>query len=434
MRRGLYRCLIWLHPAVFRQRYAEEMLWIFDETIGQGVLPLFVDGVISLFRQWLVRSNIWKMAAGAVVSAVLIFGWWHSQESSLDAALRRGNPGALEETRRRYLIEHGRPFDGVFGVVVQAAGTQTVGTAPQGGARFPDPVNAIEGIVSAFKEHPVVMIGEGHWLRQAGDFYIRLIRNREFQETVQDIVVEFASRNNQPVLDRYIAGEDVPMQDLWHIWRDTTKVAGWESPVYAQWLAAIREANRGLQPSRRLRVLAGDTAIDWSHIHSHSDWSTLGDNNISFAEVIISQVLKRKHRALVVLGTNHVFKSGDRDGGDNATTRVESHYPRSTYVVLLLCEGGVARAAQDLLRLPNLTPPALLELAGTSLGKPTDHGELPLIKKADALLYLGPPESLKLALPPVGSLEPEYLKEVDRRSMIEWGELRARKFLGAAAQ
>jgi len=73
-------------------------------------------------------------------------------------------------------------------------------------------------------------------------------------------------------------------------------------------------------------------------------------------------------------------------------------------------------------------------LAGTSLGKPTDHGELPLIKKADALLYLGPPESLKLALPPVGSLEPEYLKEVDRRSMIEWGELRARKFLGAAAQ
>src|SRR5260370_14729632 len=154
------------------------------------------------------------MAAGAVVSSVLIVGWWHSQESSLAAARRRGNPGGLEETRRRYLIEHGRPFDGVFGVVVQAAGTQTVGTAPQGGARFPDPVNAIEGIVSAFKEHPVVMIGEGHWLRQAGDFYIRLIRNREFQETVQDIFVEFASRNNQPVLDRYIAGEDVPMEDL----------------------------------------------------------------------------------------------------------------------------------------------------------------------------------------------------------------------------
>jgi len=434
MRRGLYRCLIWLHPAVFRQCYSEEMLWIFDEAIGQGLLPLFVDGVTSLFRQWLLRSNIWKMAAGTVVSTVLIFGWWHSQESSIAAALRRGNPGALEEAKRRDLIEHGRPSNGVFGRVVQAAGTQTVGTAPQGGARIPDPVDAIEGIVSAFKERPVVMIGEGHWLRQAGDFYTRLTRDPKFQETVQDIVVEFASRNNQPLLDRYIAGEDVPIEDVRRIWRDTTKVASWESPVYAQWLAAIREANRGLQPSRRLRVLAGDTPVDWSHIHSHSDWSALGDNNVSFAEVIIDEVLKKKHRALVVLGTNHVFKSGDRDGGDNTTTRVESLYPGSTYVVLLICEGGVARAAQDLLRLPNLIPPALLALAGTPLGKPTDPRELPLIKEANALLYIGPPESLKLALPPVGSLEPEYLKEVDRRSMIEWGELRARKFLAAAAQ
>jgi hypothetical protein len=434
MRRGLYQCLIWLHPAVFRQRYAEEMLWIFDVTIGQGVLPLFVDGIISLFRQWLLRSNIWKMAAGTVVSTVLIFGWWHSQESSLDAALRRGNPGALEEARRRYLIDRGRPFDGAFGGVAQVAGTQTVGTAPHCGARIPDPVDAIEGIVSAFKEHPVVIIGEGHWLRQAGDFYIRLIRSREFQETAQDIVVEFVSRNNQPLLDRYIAGEEVPIEDVRRLWRDSTKVASWESPIYAEWLEAIREANRGLQPSRRLRVLAGDTPIDWSHIHSHSDWSALGDNNISFADVIIEQVLRRKDRALVVLGTNHVFKSGDRDEGDNTTTRVESRYPGSTYVVLLLCEGGVARAAEDLLRLPNLTPPVLLELAATSQGKPTDHGELPLIKKADALLYLGPPESLRLTPPPAGSLEPEYLKEVDRRSMIEWGELRARKFLGAAAQ
>src|SRR5258708_12370849 len=92
MRRGLYRCLIWMHPAVFRQRYAEEILWIFDETIGLGVLPLFVDGVISLFRQWFLRSNIWKMAAGTVVSTVLIFGWWHSQESRSEETRLNSSP------------------------------------------------------------------------------------------------------------------------------------------------------------------------------------------------------------------------------------------------------------------------------------------------------------------------------------------------------
>jgi hypothetical protein len=50
------------------------------------------------------------------------------------------------------------------------------------------------------------------------------------------------------------------------------------------------------------------------------------------------------------------------------------------------------------------------------------------------LLYLGPPETLVRAFPPAGSLEPTYMKEVDRRSMIEWGELRDRKLLGAAVE
>ena len=74
------------------------------------------------------------------------------------------------------------------------------------------------------------------------------------------------------------------------------------------------------------------------------------------------------------------------------------------------------------------------ELAGTRLGDAAEGDTGPLSKKADALLYLGSPETLTLAFPPGGSLEPAYLKELDRRSMIEWGELRAGKFLGAAAQ
>jgi hypothetical protein len=295
-------------------------------------------------------------------------------------------------------------------------------------------VPAVQGIVAAFQKHPIVVIGEAHWLKEAGDFYIRLVRDPEFQTTVQDIVVEFASSNNQPLLDRYIAGEDVPIQDVRRIWRDTTKVASWESPIYAQWLAAIREANRGLPVSRRMRVLAGDTAIDWSHIQRHSDWTKLGDNNTSFADVIVEQVLKKKRRALVVLGTNHVTKSGDRDGAENTTTKVESRYPGSTHVVLLIYHRTLDRAALEFLRLADQTPPILFELNGTPSSKVTDQDGFPLTKKADSLLYLGSPDSLQMVRPPAGSLEPAYFKEVDRRSMIEWGELRARKFLSPGTQ
>jgi hypothetical protein len=295
-------------------------------------------------------------------------------------------------------------------------------------------VDAVQGIVAAFQQHNIVLIGEAHWLRQAGDFYMGLVRDSTFQETVQDIVVEFASGNNEPLLDRYVAGEDVPIEDVRHIWRDTTKTASWESPIYAEWLVVIREVNKKLPSDRRLRVLAGDTPVDWSRIHSHSDWIALGDNNISIANVILDQALKRKHRALVVLGSNHVTKSGDRDRADNATTRIESQYPGSTYVVLLNTITTLDPTSQDLLRVSDRNTPMLYELAGSPLEKTTGKDGLALIKKADALLYLGPPERLTLALPPKGTLEPAYMKEVDRRSMIEWGELRARKFLGPAAE
>ncbi|MBA0085148.1 MAG: hypothetical protein HRJ53_09135, partial [Acidobacteria bacterium Pan2503] len=299
-----------------------------------------------------------------------------------------------------------------------------------------DVADAIQGIVAAFGHHPVVMIGEVHWLEPAGEFYGRLIRDRKFQQTVEDIVVEFASRNNQPLLDRYIAGEDLPIEEVRHIWRDTTEVASWESPIYAQWLAAIREVNQGLPPNRRLRVLAADTAVAWQSIHTHADWEALGDNNVSFADVIVNDVLRRGRRALVVLGANHVTKSGDRNGGEDATTRVESRYPGSTYVVLLDNRGLLQPPAQELVRLHRLPQdaPILCELAGTPLGDFPDNHGTPLGNKADALLYLGPPERLVRAFPQAGSLEPTYMKEVDRRSMIEWGELRDRKFLGAAVE
>lgn len=295
-------------------------------------------------------------------------------------------------------------------------------------------VPAVQAIIAACKQHPVVIIGEAHWLREAGELYVQLVRDPQFQSAVQDIVIEFASRNNQPLLDRYIAGEDISVQDVQRIWRDTTKVASWESPIYAKWLAAIRDANRGLPPSRRMRVLAGDTAIDWSRIHNHADWATLGDNNVSFADVIVEEVLKKKHHALVVLGTNHATKSGDRNGGPNTTTRVESRYPGSAHVILLIYHRTLNRASQELLALADYKRPVIFDLHQPSLSKLTDQDDALLSTKADALLYLGPPDSLQLVTPPAGTLEPAYMKEVDRRSMIEWGELRARKFLGPAPQ
>ena len=57
MIRFIYVCLLRLHPRQFRQRFAGEMLWIFDQaTESRG--RLMTDAVVSLWRQWALRPHV----------------------------------------------------------------------------------------------------------------------------------------------------------------------------------------------------------------------------------------------------------------------------------------------------------------------------------------------------------------------------------------
>jgi hypothetical protein len=73
MTRSLYRFLLCLHPREFREEFAGEMLWIFDEAAKTlGPIPLLVDAVASLARQWLVRSGAWPYAVSVVANGTLL--------------------------------------------------------------------------------------------------------------------------------------------------------------------------------------------------------------------------------------------------------------------------------------------------------------------------------------------------------------------------
>jgi hypothetical protein len=73
MTRTFYRWLICLHPPAFRQRFAPELLWIFDESSdASGAAPLLYDAAISLLRQWLMRSGMWKWVVGGIAGVVYL--------------------------------------------------------------------------------------------------------------------------------------------------------------------------------------------------------------------------------------------------------------------------------------------------------------------------------------------------------------------------
>jgi len=61
MLRVLYRWVLHAHPPYFRQRFGDEMQFIFDCAESPGAeVGLIVDGVISLVRQWSLRPRFWE--------------------------------------------------------------------------------------------------------------------------------------------------------------------------------------------------------------------------------------------------------------------------------------------------------------------------------------------------------------------------------------
>jgi Peptidase family S41 len=66
MLRPLYRCILRLHPPGFRQRFADEMLSIFDHSEGAPAgAKLLADALLSLVRQWTLRPEFWHETSPA---------------------------------------------------------------------------------------------------------------------------------------------------------------------------------------------------------------------------------------------------------------------------------------------------------------------------------------------------------------------------------
>lgn len=71
MIRAVYIALLRMHPRRFRERYAEEMLWIFDQSTGRA--NLLADAAVSLVRQRMLRPPDRVEPVGATADAPLFY-------------------------------------------------------------------------------------------------------------------------------------------------------------------------------------------------------------------------------------------------------------------------------------------------------------------------------------------------------------------------
>ena len=327
-----------------------------------------------------------------------------------------------------------------------------IAAAPAFAAPPPKIVNATDGIFSAFQSHPLVGIGEWHGLAQELDFYATLVRDPRFATEVGNIVLETGDAAQQPVVDRYVNGENVPYKELRKVWSDTV---GWFPTVQAlgsiNLYATIRAINQTLPPEKRIKVWLGDPPIDWSEIKTKADWLPFQAQRDDYpSELIEREVLGKNKKALVIYGAAHL---GLYPGGmalfpglrhPNLRARLDAAHPGALYVVspyIGYTTAVCARAFEK--HLNGISAPSLISsIQESSLRKELLRpGCVPFAKSSDqsqdeyetsisnfaglhsdALLYLGPREAFVSSLNiPDSYLDLDYRAEMDRRMRLRLG-------------
>jgi len=306
-------------------------------------------------------------------------------------------------------------------------------TAPSASSAL-RPVAASDAMIKAFDKYPIVALGDAHDCPEVYEFITSLVKNPDFPNKVNDIVVEFGNALYQDVIDRYVSGNDVSPAELNQVWRNTTQILVWDAPVYEQFFATIRGVNQSLPKQKQIRVLLGDPPIDWSKTQTYQQWGHwLFRRDEHFTSVVEKEVLSKGRRALLIIGGAHLMRAIDKG---SITARIESQHPQSMFIVITHT-GFTERNDELELQLKTWTVGSLAPLKGTWIGALHPRLRWPQLKNAtlvdskvepkledvaDAWLYVGPRDLLTESLAFPGIYRDEYWKELNRRNTLMWGK------------
>ena len=310
-------------------------------------------------------------------------------------------------------------------------------------ANAPKPQPAQKAVLDLFHKYEVVGMSAAHGEKDLDDFILALIRNPEFPNRVNDIAVECGNSFYQPILDRYIAGEDVSLAEVRHVWRDTTQCESFGlSSFCTDFFPLVRRINKSLPPEKRLRVLACDPPVVWINSKIRKDprlYGGAGARDKSIASVMEKEVLSKHRKALMLCGLMHLFHGMK----DSAVEMYEKDYPGVTYIISQ--HGGFGRGVPSAAkyndelekRMASWPVPSLVNLKGTWLAEmdfayfeePSlmrqPNGEIragfpagltSFSKAVDGLLYLGRSDLLMDEHIPAGVyMDQDYIAELRRR-------------------
>ena len=290
------------------------------------------------------------------------------------------------------------------------------------------PRPAIAAIVDAYRDYRLVAVGDAHGNELGDAFRLSLVRDGSFRAVVNDIIVESGNSRYQDLADRFVRGEDVDPEDLKRIWLDTTQqqVASLEVP---QMFTTVRALNASAPPDRRLRILLGEPPIEWERLKTADDYKAWeaepnSSRDVFGTELVRREVLAKNRRAVAFYGAGHFFR---KVVSRSMVTLLEGSQTK-VFTIWTNAAFELASVQADVEKWP---VPSLALLRGTTLGRTNISSYLgpnagdvppewlaPMEEQFDAVLYLGPLSTIKLARPrPWRCAEPAFPERVRRLNL-----------------
>jgi len=345
-------------------------------------------------------------------------------------------------SRQRYLLAAALAVMLVLATPLMARAQNQHAPKPTGAEPVPEP--AIPAILAAFDKYEVVAMPEAHGLKDLDDFILTLIRTPAFAEKVNNIEVECGNSLYQPVLDRYIAGDDVPFNDVQKVWRNTSQDMCGTSAFFEEFFPVMRAVNKRLPQEKRIRVLAGDPPVNWEQVRGGPDdikKLKLPGRDANAASVLETAVISKGQKALILFGTFHLLHGATGDFlMANTVSTIETKHPGIVFVISDLNIFGSDFQTLSGTAFSSWPVPSLARTKGTWFGAldasqflpkliffdgcdfrydlPNEYKK-PVAELLDAILYLGPVDlSLKEQWPVDLAFDDEYRKELARRDIL----------------
>jgi hypothetical protein len=231
------------------------------------------------------------------------------------------------------------------------------------------PLEPVAAMVDAFRTHSIVAVTAGHGESRGYAFGQLLIHDPRLIAAINDIVIEEGSARYQDVADRFVRGENVPLESLRHVWRDTTQPGPGLDRPWEEFFGVLREINASRPLSTKIRVLLGDPPIEWEKVETQADHRRWIEMRDTFpADLVQREVIAKGRRALLLYGQMHFQRK-------NIAANYESEAPAETIVsrlenkwgakVFTIFTADVSALQPDAASWPS---PSLAIIRGTVLG------------------------------------------------------------------